>query len=90
LGRNTLKVFRLPTGLNITEVIVEAALLIPFVLWFAEALLGAVAGSAFVTSYWFPMAYVLPIHIGVVISLVLLFPVTLALVQQYIAKRKRK
>jgi hypothetical protein len=89
LGRNTLKIFRLPTGLTITEVIVEAALLIPFVLWFAEALLGAVAGFAFVMSYWYPIAYVLPIHIGVVISLVLLFTVTLTLAKQYISKRKK-
>jgi hypothetical protein len=88
-GRSTLKIFRLPTGLTLIEVIVEAALLTPFIFWFAEALLGVVAGSAFVESYWYPIAYILPIHIGVVISLALLFTVTLALVKQYISKRKK-
>ncbi len=74
LGRNALKIFRLPRKLSVTECIVEAAVLIPFVLWFGEALLGAVGGTAVVRAYWFPIAYVLPIHIGVIISFVLLFP----------------
>jgi len=90
MGRDTLKIFRLPRGLSSSERTVAVALLIPFVLWFAEALLGAIAGSDFVRIYWFPIAYALPIHIGVVISIVLLLPVALAQVKQYIPKRNVK
>lgn len=89
LGRNTLKIFRLPRKLTITEYIVEAALLFPFVLWFAEALVGLMWGSAFVRTYWLPVAYVLPVHIGVVISLALLLPIgAAALFRWYVVKRK--
>lgn len=89
LGRKALKIFRLPGKLSITEYIVEAALLIPFVLWFAEALVGALWGTAFVIAYWFPIAYVLPVHIGVVFSFILLFSVVVAaLVKRHIAKKK--
>ena len=87
LGKNGLKIFRLPRKLSVTEYIVEAALLTPFVLWFAEALVGAVWGAAFVRAYWFPIAYVVPIHIGVIISLVLLIPVGVTeLVKLYIKR----
>jgi methanethiol S-methyltransferase len=89
LGRNTFKIFRLPRKLTVTEYIVEAALLIPFAVWFAEALVGLVWGTAFVRAYWLSIAYVLPVHIGVIISLVLLFPVGVAaLVKWYIVKNK--
>jgi len=90
IGRNTFKIFNLPKKLTLTEHIVEAALLIPFVLWFAEALAGVVWGTNFVTTYWFPIAYALPVHIGVVISFVLLFPVVaVALIKWYITKKKK-
>jgi len=72
LGRNILRIFRLPSGLNTVESLVEVALLLPFVLWFAEALAGIVFGANLVRTYWFPIAYVLPVHIGVIFSLAIL------------------
>jgi methanethiol S-methyltransferase len=75
LGRKAFKIFRLPRKLSVTERIVVTALLVPFILWFAEALVGIALGANWVIAYWFPIAYVLPVHIGVIISLVLLFPV---------------
>lgn len=90
LGKNTLKIFRLPRKLTATEYIVEAALLIPFVLWFAEAVAGLILGTDSVRIYWLPIAYVLPVHIGVIISFILLFPVSImALVKWYFAKKKK-
>ncbi len=71
LGRQTYKVFRLPSRLNLTERVVEAALLIPFILWFGESVAGIAVGADLVRTYWFPIAYLIPVHIGVVISLVL-------------------
>jgi hypothetical protein len=69
---------------------VEAALLIPFVLWFAEALAGLVLGANFVATYWFPIAYALPVHIGVVISFVLLLLVVIvAFIKWLIAKKNQ-
>ena len=91
LGRSAFKIFRLPKELSVTEYIVEAALLIPFVLWFAETLVGVVWGTNFVRTYWFPIAYFLPVHIGVAISFVLLFPVAVAVfIKWYTAKRRDK
>lgn len=90
IGSKTYKVFNLPKRLTATEYIVEVALLIPFVLWFAEALLGLIWGSDFVLAYWFPIAYALPVHIGVVISFVLLFPVALAALFKWAASKKNK
>ena len=71
IGPKIYKIFRLPTKLNLTEAIVEAALLIPFILWFAEILAVLVVGIPFVTNYWLPIAYVFPVHIGVVIAMIL-------------------
>jgi len=91
LGRNTFKIFRLPRKLNVAEKIVVAALLIPFILWFAESVASVILGSNWVRAYWFPIAYVLPVHIGVIISLVLLFPVGIAVpVKWFIGKNKKK
>ena len=91
LGRNTFKIFNLPRKLTLTECIVEAALLIPFVLWFAEAVTGVTWGTNFVRAYWFPIAYVLPVYIGVIISFVLILPVAIvALIKWYIDKRRRR
>ena len=87
LGRDGLKIFRLPKGLSVTERIVEAALLIPFALWFAEALLGVVVGTAFV-SLLVSHRICLPIHLGVVISIALFFPVAIAAAKQYLTKKK--
>jgi hypothetical protein len=90
LGKDALKIFRLPKKLSVTEYLVVAALLIPFVLWLAEALAGMVMGAAILRAYWFPIAYLLPIHIGVIISLVLLVSVgTAELVKSLTKKRKR-
>ncbi len=90
LGRNTLKIFRLPRGLSLTESLFEAALLIPFVLWLAEPVVGVIGGTEIVRTYWLPIAYVFPVHIGVVISLALLLPIGVtALYKWYIAKRKK-
>jgi len=89
LGKNTLKIFRLPRRLTATEYLVEVSLLIPFILWLAEALAGAIWGAAFIRVHWFSIAYVLPIHIGVIISLVLLVSVGVAeVVKSYIAKNR--
>ncbi len=71
LGSKTYKIFRLPSKLTLIECIVEAALLIPFVLWFAEAVAALVFGVASVRGYWLPIAYVFPVHIGVVVAIVL-------------------
>jgi protein-S-isoprenylcysteine O-methyltransferase Ste14 len=71
-GKSILRIFRLPRGSSLLETTVELALLLPFVLWFAESLLGMFAGEAFVRTHWFPIAYFLPIHVGVIISILLL------------------
>ena len=91
LGRNVIKIFRLPRKLTITEYIVEAALLIPFVLWLAESVVGLVWGTALVRTYWLPIAYVFPVHIGVVISFALLLPVGVsAIIRKYLQKKSAK
>jgi hypothetical protein len=90
LGRKTYKIFQLPRKPTITEGIVEVALLIPFILWFAEALAGVLVGVAFVRSYWLPIAYALPVHIGVVISVVLLVPVSIVALFKWFLGRKEK
>lgn len=80
-GRNLFRIFRLPSGLSILEYLTEVAVLIPFVLWFAEALTGIIVGTNLVRTYWFPIAYVFPVHIGVVFSLaILLFVAMVTLV----------
>jgi hypothetical protein len=56
LGKDALKISRLPKKLSDTEYLVEAALLIPFVLWLAEALAGTALGAAILRAYWFPIA----------------------------------
>jgi methanethiol S-methyltransferase len=89
LGKHTYKIFQLPKKLNLTEKVVAAALLIPFVLWFAEAVASAMLGTEVVRMYWFPVAYLFPIHFGVVISLVLLLPLGAASTLKYLVKRKR-
>jgi methanethiol S-methyltransferase len=90
LGRNTFKIFRLPKKLSITENIVVAAFLIPFILWFAEAAAGIALGTNWIRVHWFPIAYFLPVHIGVIISLVLLFPVgILTIAKWYVNKNKK-
>ncbi len=88
LGRESFKIFRLPKNLSLMEKTVVIALLLPFILWFGESLLGLFAGEAFVRAYWLPIAYVLPIHIGVVISIILLVPASLITVFKSLQKRK--
>ena len=90
LGRGVFKIFRLPKELSVTDYIVEAALLIPFVLWFTEAFAGAVWGTNLVSKYWFPIAYALPVHIGVVISFVLLCPVVVVAVIKWVIRKNKK
>jgi hypothetical protein len=89
IGSKTYKIFRLPAELTLAERIVEAALLIPFILWFAEAVVGIVVGVDVVRTYWLPIAYVLPVYIGVVIALVL-FAVagTISAVKRYLKTKK--
>jgi protein-S-isoprenylcysteine O-methyltransferase Ste14 len=89
VGKDFQKIFRLPKGLSFSEKMVEAALLLPFVLWFSESVLGLVAGEAFVRAHWLPIAYVVPIHIGVVVSIaVLLASGVLALAKKQDFQRK--
>jgi protein-S-isoprenylcysteine O-methyltransferase Ste14 len=89
LGRKSFRIFTLPKGLNFTERIVEVALLIPFILWFAECIPGIIFGTNIVRTYWFPIAYAFQVYIGVVISFILLIPVTLVtFVKWYLKKRK--
>ena len=90
VDKQTYKIFRLPEKPTLTETAVEAALLIPFVLWFAEALAGAFVGFTSVTNYWFPIAYVLPVHIGVVISIVILVPVGAESIVRRVLDRKKQ
>jgi hypothetical protein len=77
VGKNLFKIFRLPRNLRFTEKVVAFAFFIPFVLWFSESLLGLLAGETVVRTYWLPIAYLFPVHIGVVISIVLLLPIGL-------------
>jgi hypothetical protein len=88
-GRNLFKIFRLPKGLNATEKTVEVALLVPFVLWFSESLVGLLGTETLVRDYWFPIAYVVPIHIGVVISMVLLVTISIASVTKSYNEKKK-
>ncbi len=89
LGKNAFKIFRLPRKLSTTELIVEAAFIIPFALWFAEALAAALWGTSFVRAYWFPIAYVLPIHLGVVVSFSLLISDGIAeIVKRYVINKE--
>jgi len=90
LGRDALKIFRLPRKLSATEYLVEGALLVPFVLWLAEALAGAVWGAAVLRAYWFPIAYVLPIHIGVIVSLFLLVSVGASELVKSLTKKEKR
>jgi len=76
VGKNLIRIFRLPRNLSLTEKIIAFAILIPFVLWFAESLLGLFVGEAFVRAYWLPIAYFFPVHIGIVISIALLLSIS--------------
>ncbi|MGD0645021.1 MAG: isoprenylcysteine carboxylmethyltransferase family protein [Candidatus Bathyarchaeia archaeon] len=90
-GKSLFKIFRLPRTLSLTEKAVVLAFLVPFVLWFAESVLAVFMGDTFVRTYWFPIAYILPIHIGVVISMVLLFSIGVVTVfKSYVKRRKNK
>lgn len=77
VGKNMPKIFRLPRNLGFTEKMVVCAFLFPFVLWFSESVFGLFGGETVVRTYWFPIAYLFPIHMGVVISIVLLLPIGL-------------
>jgi len=89
-GKETYNIFRLPKPENFVEILVSAGILIPFLLWFVEALVGWGLGlENLVSSYWGPIAYLLPIHIGVVIGLTLFVIAGLTMVtKRYIAKKK--
>jgi hypothetical protein len=90
VGKETYKIFRLPKPENFVEILVSSAILIPFLLWFVEALVGWGLGlESLVISYWGPIAYLLPIHIGVVLGLTLFVIAGLTMVtKRYIAKKK--
>ncbi len=90
IGRKTSRIFRLPRGLSLIEKMVVVTLVLPFVLWFGESLLGLFAGEAFVRAYWLPIAYFLPVHIGVVISLALLVPIGVYAITSKLLQRKKK
>lgn len=90
LGSQTYRVFQLPTKLSLTESIIEIALLIPFVLWFVEAVAGIVFGVASMRTYWLPVAYVLPVHIGVIVAIVLFAIAGLISVVKHYSKKVNK
>lgn len=87
IGRDALGILNLPRKLTIMEKVVLSAILIPFVLWFAESLLGLFFGEAFVRVYWLPVAYFFTVHIGVIVSIVFF---SIALILAGIRKIKRK
>jgi hypothetical protein len=72
------------------EKLVVAALVLPFVLWFGEALLGLFLGEAFVRAYWLPIAYVFPVHIGVVVSLAILTPIGVYTAVKWLLQKRKK
>jgi methanethiol S-methyltransferase len=90
LSKMLYKIFRLPKGMNITEKIVVTALGLPFVLWFGEALFGLLAGESFIRAYWLPIAYIFPVHIGVIISVLLLLPIGLFTLGKWLIKKRKK
>jgi protein-S-isoprenylcysteine O-methyltransferase Ste14 len=90
IGKSLVNIFGLPRGLKIIEKITLFALLVPFVLWFAESLLGIFLGDAFVRAYWFPIAYFFPVHIGVFISISLIVPVCCFLIFKEIIRKRGK
>lgn len=72
IGSKFLKIFKPPENLNLTDKVTEIILLIPFTLWFTEAFVSLIAGESLIRTYWLPIAYLFPVHIGVVISIILL------------------
>jgi hypothetical protein len=89
VGKGVYKIFKLPRNLSLVEKMVVGAILTPFFLWFAEALLGLFLGETFVRTFWLPIAYFFPIHIGVVISICLLVPVSIYWVCKWYLTKKR-
>jgi uncharacterized membrane protein YedE/YeeE len=77
--------------MTLTESTVATALLIPFVMWFAEALAAIFVGVATVRDYWLPVAHVFPVHIGVIIGVVL-FAVAgiISVTKRYSSAKTRK
>lgn len=65
------------------------ALVLPFVLWFGEVMLGLLAGEAFVRAYWLPFAYLFPVHIGVVISMTILVPIGIYSVTKWLMQKRK-
>ena len=90
IGKGVYKIFSLPRNLGLIEKIVVGAALTPFFLWFAEALVGLFLGEAVVRSFWFPIAYLFPVHIGIVISICLLVPAGVYLICKWYLLKKKK
>ena len=90
LGKETFKIFRLPKLRNFAEILVAAAIIIPFILWFGEAFVAWGLGmESLISSFWAPIAYFFPIHIGVVVSIILFIIAGLAtVVKRYTEKTK--
>src|SRR3989339_1070976 len=91
-GKETYKIFRLPKLESLIESLVAVAFIIPLLLWFAEALGAWGFGlESLISSYWVPIAYFLPIHIGVVIALTLFVIAGLTmLTKRYITKKSKE
>jgi hypothetical protein len=76
--------------MNFTEKIVVAALLLPLALCVRGSAVWINCWRAFVRAYWLPIDYVLPVHIGVVIAVVFLLPISVFNFVKWVSKRKRK
>ena len=76
--------------MNFIEKVVVTALVLPFILWFGEALFGLLAGESFIRAYWISIAYIFPVHIGVIISVLLLLPIGLFTLGKWLIKKRKK
>lgn len=90
LSKKLYKIFRLPKEMNFIEKVVVTALVLPFILWFGEALFGLLAGESFIRAYWISIAYIFPVHIGVIISVLLLLPIGLFTLGKWLIKKRKK
>lgn len=72
LSRQIWHIFQLPRNSSSKQKTISFALVFPFALWFLEGFVAWGLGfESQVRQYWFPVAYSLPVHIGLVASVIL-------------------